>query len=205
MDKIKVSYAERRSKVTDQTIKKNVRLFNTYNRISLRLTGEKLKGVNIDLGGGDGGFSTVCKKKGIKSYKFDYPEFDLEKDIIHQSDCSVDFATLNAVIEHINKPDHILLEINRVLKPQGLLFVRTPNWQMDFKNFYNDTTHVKPYTPKSIKRALELIGFNVIFLEPGLVEKKWFWWKLPETLKWRIAKCIRGGTKSILAVAKKNK
>ncbi len=82
MDKIKVSYAERHSKVTDQTIKLNMRLFNTYNRISLNLTGNKLKGINVDLGSGDGGFSAVCEKEGIKSFMFDYPEFDLEKEMI---------------------------------------------------------------------------------------------------------------------------
>lgn len=203
MDKIKASYAEKHRKVTSQTIKLNMRLFNTYNRISSKLTGNKLTGVNIDLGAGDGGFSAVCEKEGIKSFKFDYPEFNLEKEIILHDDGSVDFITMNAVIEHISKPGHILLEIHRVLKPHGLLFIRTPNWQMDFKNFYNDPTHVKPYTPKRLKRALELLSFNVIFLEPGLIEKKSFWWNLPEAVKWNIASRIKGGTKSILAVAQK--
>lgn len=107
---------------------------------------------------------------------------------------------MNAVIEHIKDPSSILKEIKRVLKNEGLLFIRTPNWQLDFKNFYNDPTHVKPYSPDTIKNTLKLAGFEVLFLEPGLVKKSTFWWKLPDKLKWKVASLIKGGTKSILVV-----
>lgn len=64
---------------------------------------------------------------------------------------------MNAVIGHIKDPSSILKEIKRVLKNEGLLFIRTPNWQLDFKNFYNDPTHVKPYSPDTIKNTLNLV------------------------------------------------
>ena len=72
------------------------------------------------------------------------------------------------------------------------------------KDFYNDPTHVKPYTPISLKRTLELYNVKVIFLEPGLIEKSWFWWQLPYKLKWSVASALIGGTKSIIAVGIKN-
>ena len=72
---------------------------------------------------------------------------------------------------------------------------------MDFKNFYNDPTHVKPYSPQTIRSTLELVGFGILFLEPGLVKKSSFWWNLPEKIKWNVAAMIQGGTKSILCVA----
>ncbi|MBN2716450.1 MAG: hypothetical protein JXX14_11395, partial [Deltaproteobacteria bacterium] len=60
-----------------------------------------------------------------------------------------------------------------------------------------------PYTPGSIRQILSLHGFHVLFVQPGLIEKPWYLWQLPESLKWRTAKYINGGTKSILAVGQK--
>ncbi|GAB6144031.1 class I SAM-dependent methyltransferase [Desulfocicer niacini] len=199
---IKEQYAKNHSKVSEHTLLLNSRLFSTYNRIALKLVGSELTGVNIDLGSGDKGFSVYCSRKGICSHSYDYPNFDIEQDLINQSDNTVDFVTMNAVIEHIQKPEHILLEIKRVLKQGGLLFIRTPNWQMDFKNFYNDPTHVTPYSPIKLKNTLELAGFKSIFIEPGLIGKSFFWWKLHPSIKWKIASLIHGGTKSILGVAR---
>ncbi len=204
MDKtmsLKVTYAKNHSQSNRNSSFLNKRLFNTYDRISSRIIGSALKGVNVDLGSGDKGFSRYCESVGIKSYPYDFPDLDIEKDTLPHSNDSVDFITLNAVIEHINDPSNVLKESVRILKRGGLIFIRTPNWKMDYKNFYNDPTHVKPYSPETLKNILTLFGFKVVFLEPGLVEKSWFWWKLPETIKWRVASLIKGGTKSIIAVA----
>ena len=198
---IKKEYANDLAKPKKDSIYLNKRLFDTYNNIVNLKLNKKLFGTNIDLGSGDKGFSEVCKINNIISYPYDYPEFDIEKDTLFQDDESVDFITMNAVIEHIKNPSNILKEIKRVLKNEGLLFIRTPNWQMDFKNFYNDPTHVKPYSPITMRNTLNLVGFEVLFLEPGLIKKSLFWWKLPDKLKWKIASMIKGGTKSILCVA----
>ncbi len=197
---LKSQYAFNHQNIGDLSLYLNRRLFQTYDRIALKTTGNNLKGTNIDLGSGDKGFSAYCEQMNIRSYPYDYPEFDIEgQNLPHDKDC-VDFITMNAVLEHIHKPDHIFSEAKKVLKPNGLIFIRTPNWAMDFKNFYNDPTHVKPYTPQSLKQTLDLAGLYCLFLEPGLVEKNWIWWRLPDRLKWRIASLIKGGTKSILAV-----
>ena len=203
MDFIKKAYARDHRVAAAQTERLNIRLFNTYNRIAIKVVGKKLSGTNLDLGCGDKCFSQICESKGIESYGFDYPEFNLETDEIDFNGDSVDFATMNAVIEHISRPGHMLSEVKRLLKSGGLLFVRTPNWQRDFRDFYNDPTHIKPYTPTSLRITLELAGFSVMFLEPGLVEKSWFWWRLPGSIKWWIASRLRGGSRSILAMAQK--
>ena len=200
---LKAIYAKNQSQPTNNSLLLNERLFKTYNRIAVRINGDELRGVNVDLGSGDKGFSRHCESIGIKSYPYDYPDFDIEKDTLPHRNDSVDFITLNAVIEHINNPSNILKESFRVLKGKGLIFIRTPNWKMDFKNFFNDPTHIKPYSPETLKNVLILFGFEVIFLEPGLVEKSWFWWRLPDIIKWRIASLIKGGTKSIICVGQK--
>jgi len=197
----KAKYAENHTKIDANSSHLNKRLFTTYNRITNKLLNKNLGGINIDLGSGDKGFTRYCESVGIESFPYDYPSFNIEKDILEHKDNSIDFVTLNAVIEHIANPEHIFKEILRVLKKDGLVLIRTPNWQMDYKNFYNDPTHVKPYAPATLKSLLELFGFECIFLEPGLIEKSWFWWNLPEKIKWKIASLLQNGTKSILSVA----
>jgi SAM-dependent methyltransferase len=199
----KKNYAFNHSKESEQSILLNKRLFNTYNKIAKKKIGKTLSGVNIDLGSGDKGFTNYLQTIDIISHPFDYPTFDIEKDHFELENNSIDFVTMNAVIEHIKKPDSIFKEIRRVLKTNGLVFVRTPNWQMDYKNFYNDPTHIKPFTPISLKNTFELCNFKTIFLEPGLVGKSWLWWQFPDKIKWYIARFIKGGTKSIIGVAVK--
>lgn len=200
---IKTQYSNRYGNITQRSLYLNKRLFSTYFRIVERIAQKGLSGVNIDLGCGDRGFSKVCDEHGIVSYPYDYPEYDLENHpLAHEDEC-IDFVTMNAVLEHVLKPDHIMGEIKRVLKPGGFLFVRTPNWKMDFKNFFNDATHVKPYAPQTLKSVFLLAGFDAIFIEPGLVRKSWFWWRLPDSIKWHTAAMLRGGTKSIIGIAQK--
>lgn len=202
---LKENYAINHSKISEKSLYLNKRLFNTYSRIIEKILNRKLEGINIDLGSGDKGFSKYLEEKNIQSYTYDYPSFDIEKDKLLHKNESIDFITMNAVIEHIRNPNNIFKEINRVLKSDGLIFIRTPNWKMDYKNFYNDPTHVKPYSPESLENTLKLYDVETIFLEPGLIEKNWFWWKLPKLIKWQVASLISGGTKSIIAVGKKGK
>ena len=199
--KLKENYAMNHSKINEKSLFLNKRLFNTYNRIVLKKLNKILSGVNVDLGSGDGGFGNYLKSINIESYSYDYPSYNIEKDSLKQKDGSVDFITMNAVIEHINNTDNIFNEIGRVLKNTGLIFVRTPNFRMDYRNFYNDPTHVKPYTPIRLKNTFKMYDLETIFLEPGLVEKSWFWWQLPDKIKWLAASLLNGGTKSIIGIA----
>lgn len=202
---IKTQYASNHAQDNKHSLYLNERLFNTYNRVVIRFLKKPLQGINVDLGSGDKGFSNYCNSINITSFPYDYPDFDIEIDPLPHANESVDFVTLNAVIEHIQKPENIFNEIKRILKIDGLVFIRTPNWKMDYKNFYNDPTHVKPYSPETLNNSLLLFGLECVFIEPGLIEKSWFWWKLPNKVKWKMASLIKGGTKSILCVATKNK
>lgn len=201
-DQLRNAYATTHCPPAGQSARLNQRLLDTYRTVAAHVARTELHGHNLDLGCGDGGFSAVCRQAGMESTGYDYPGLNLETAALPHPDRSIDFVTLNAVFEHLNEPGHILGEITRVLKPDGLLFIRTPNWQLDFINFYNDPTHRKPYTPKSLRTTLQLAGFSVLFLEPGLIKKSWWWWRLPESVKWRIASWLPGGTKSIIAMAR---
>jgi SAM-dependent methyltransferase len=52
---------------------------------------------------------------------------DISKDNLPLQDESVDFVYAGEVIEHLYDPDHLLDEIYRILKPDGIAIIDTPN------------------------------------------------------------------------------
>lgn len=65
------------------------------------------------------------------------------------------------VIEHLNNPLNFLKEIRRVLKPDGKAVISTPNcpYMLD-KNFWDDYTHRRPFTQKSLAMIAYDAGFR---------------------------------------------
>lgn len=61
-------------------------------------------------------------------------------------DRSVDFIHCSHVIEHLDHHvvHHLLHEIDRVLKPAGVVVISAP---VIYPGFYNDLSHVRPYQP----------------------------------------------------------
>ena len=185
-------------KQIEQIGNKGDRLLEQYRKI-VWFGGDHTK--ILDIGSGNRDFRVACAVDKMECQCLDYPFYNAETDNIPFEDKYFHVVTLNAVIEHIKDPSTMMSEIKRVLKPNGKLFIRTTNFQQDYKNFYNDPTHVKPYTPLGLQRLLELYGFDVIFCEPGLILKSKFWYHVP--FKWHIAKMLKGGTRSIIIVGKK--
>ena len=48
----------------------------------------------------------------------------------------------------------------RVLKKGGLLITLTPDWESNYKKFYDDFTHRSPFTTISLKDVYELNNFK---------------------------------------------
>jgi len=74
------------------------------------------------------------------------------------------------VIEHLESPYQFLLEMQRVLKKGGILFVQTPNINSIFERFakekwfaYTDQTHLYLFNRKSLRFILEKSGFTVLY------------------------------------------
>jgi SAM-dependent methyltransferase len=109
-------------------------------------------------------------------YTSDDNMFNLESDTLVDADESFDLVILWEVIEHFyTDPMFALSEINRVLRPGGLLFVSTPNlasWVALLRimngqtpSFYNKYTlghrrHVHEHVPSSIGSILNSAGFH---------------------------------------------
>jgi SAM-dependent methyltransferase len=131
----------------------------------------------LDLGCGDRYLCPTVEARGACYLSFDYDLLDFERDIFPLADESIDVAVSLAVLEHLHDPSIFLGEILRVLRPGGLIYLSTPNFQYDWKNFYNDPTHVKPYTPSGLEHTLRLCGFASVATFPGLRCKPLRWYR----------------------------
>lgn len=74
------------------------------------------------------------------------------------------------VIEHLDSPYTFLLEMHRVLKIGGILFIQTPNINSIFEVFakekwfaYTDETHLYLFNRKSLRFILQKSGFSVLY------------------------------------------
>jgi SAM-dependent methyltransferase len=100
-----------------------------------------------------------------QDFAFDFRACDLEKDAIPYPDNHFDFIYSKSVIEHVKNTDNFLESILRVLKPGGVFVTLTPDWKTQFKDFWNDYTHVKPFTKKSLRDAMMIHGYKDVECE----------------------------------------
>lgn len=131
----------------------------------------------LDVGCGDKYLQQACHESGWNYLGIDYSDANFEFDTFPVNDASFDIICSLAVIEHLTNPDNFLNEVFRCLKPGGLLYLSTPNFQLDFINFYNDPTHVHPYTPISLELLLQLKNFRNVHIFPGLRCKNISWYR----------------------------
>jgi len=152
----------------------------------------------LDLGTADGTFVEVAENYGFKSLGLDINKINLETDKIDLENETCDIITANSLIEHIKNPENLLKESKRLLKKNGFLILVTPDWAQNFENFYDDPTHVKPYTKKSLAFLLESYGFKNITIVPWLVCKPTWMWKVP--FKFLLTRLIpfRGDSSSLI-------
>lgn len=87
-----------------------------------------------------------------------------------------DVVTMTDVFEHIPQPSNTLKEVHRILKPDGILFVKVPNGLFNLfkfnlarmtrrlKNYdiFDSYEHVVHYSHKTLRRMLKKHGFKII-------------------------------------------
>ncbi len=187
------------------TFEKLVRLSSTYP--SFFWENKRI----LDLGCGDQFIRPSLEKRKVNYDSLEYDDVDFETDKFPFKNNCFDVVISLAVIEHISNLDNYLNETLRVLKPGGIFYLSTPNFKYCYKTFYDDPTHVKPFTENSLEIALELGGFENISLFPGARNKlDWFYrgkFKyikcafLPfKTKTWFLPSFLCGRATSLLAV-----
>ena len=139
---------------------------------------ELKKGSNIlDLGSGDQFLINEFKKRGISYFSQDINDLDFEKDKFSFESNKFDLVISLAVLEHLKNPDLFLEESRRVLKNESYLFLSTPNWKYSKDIFYDDVTHVKPYSPESLNEILCIKNFKDVKIMPNLRCKSRWWYE----------------------------
>ena len=131
------------------------------------------KGMKIlDNGCGRGDFLNAFSEQGLEAHGTDLSSacteavvVDLERDSLPFPDDYFDAVFSKSVIEHLTSCENYMSEMRRVLKKDGWLILMAPDWKSQYKIFYEDPTHVHPYTVKSIERLLAMFEFREIEVE----------------------------------------
>lgn len=124
---------------------------------------------------------------------------NLESEKLPYPDNHFEVIFTKSVIEHVANTPFFLSEIKRVLKSNGIAIILTPAWETQFINFYDDFTHIKPFTIHGLKGALNSVDLKRIALEE--IYQLPFTWKnsymkiipklisalVPNRLKWKNA------------------
>jgi len=127
-----------------------------------------LAGMHVaDLGCGDQYLKKSFEKRGASYRGVDVDECDFEVDSLPLANESCDIVVSMSVIEHLRDPGNFLSEVKRILKDGSALWMDTPDIQACGGNFWNDPTHVHPYTRVSIKMLLEMSGYKDVLVTPN--------------------------------------
>jgi SAM-dependent methyltransferase len=126
----------------------------------------------LDVGCGTGWIGAELKKynKDVKIIGLDLDitglKLSTEEDCIMGTFSKLPFKTNIAdgliakdILEHSIDPLSIMLEFNRVLKKDGILYISVPD--IGSKTFWDDYTHIRPFTKTSIVHLLEDTGFDI--------------------------------------------
>jgi ubiquinone/menaquinone biosynthesis C-methylase UbiE len=157
----------------------NIRPFTSYpNKLTKHLykkfnlkTNEKI----LDIGCGRGECLTGFHKCGMNVYGIDqsdvskknYPEInfkfcDLMSEKIPFEDEFFDVIFSKSLVEHFYYPEKIFQEMNRILKKDGKIITMTPDWEFNYKIFYEDYTHRTPFSKDSLRDIHLINGFKEV-------------------------------------------
>lgn len=157
----------------------------------------------LDIGCNKGTHIDIFEKIGLDCYGIDVrvehkkaKKCNVEKQKFPFENNTFDYIFSKSVIEHISDPTNMIKEAYRVLKTNGVIVLLTPDWKSQMNYFWDDYTHVHPYTRKSLDDMLQIFGFKNVGCEyfyqlPFIWKKPWLKFipkiisLLPESLKWK--------------------
>ena len=128
----------------------------------------------LDLGCGRGEFLDAFSELGFRGIGVDREGegktrngcevklCDLEQDALPLGNDSVDAIFNKSVFEHVREITPLLSECRRVLKPGGLMLSMVPDFQAQWRHFYDDWTHVRPFTLMGLRECLQSHEFELV-------------------------------------------
>jgi len=168
-DYLKVVYGEGKRPYTTYPQKLCSYLFNTFNmKKGMRL---------LEVGCGRGEHLLNFKSLGLDVYGVDIsPESvrlqtdisvrisDIENHGIPYDDNLFDIVYSKSFIEHLYYPDRYMKEAYRVLKEGGLFLTLVPDWEANYKIYFDDYTHRTPFTKTSLEDIYSIFGFEKVYV-----------------------------------------
>ena len=146
-------------------------------KLTEHLTREYLAGYRgsklLDLGCGRGEFLHGFARQGFDALGIDRarpsePKFsesvvegDYEKSGLPFVDGQFSVLFSKSVFEHMTDISALLRECHRVLSPAGRMVTLVPDWTAQWRHFYDDWTHVRPFTLNGLSECIACHGFQV--------------------------------------------
>jgi len=132
----------------------------------------------LDVGCGRGEFLKGFIQCGVDGYGVDQslasqtycPEAtlkisDIENEGIPYEDNFFDVVYSKSVIEHFYYPERMVKEIFRVLKPGGVVITLCPDWEFNYRIYFEDYTHRTPFMQSSLRDIFLIHGFEQVSVE----------------------------------------
>lgn len=159
---------------------KNIALKNKRTLIN---SYHKEKGRILDIGAGTGDFLSCMQKDGWEAVGIEPNEkaknsavrkgVSFGSDLSELEDHSFDVITMWHVLEHVPNPDNQIIELKRLLKKEGSLFVAVPNFNSyDAKHYekywaaFDVPRHLWHFSKTAIRKLFALQHMEVVKIVP---------------------------------------
>lgn len=130
----------------------------------------------LEPGVGRGEFLNEFKKRGFDCYGCDLSHqagieaeeieiktgINFNKDKLPYTDNYFDIIYTKSLMEHLENPEYFLYELKRILKPGGKILSLVPDWESNFKIYFDDHTHKTPFTLESLKNIFKICGYTKV-------------------------------------------
>ncbi len=189
-----------------------------HRRLKLIENYAKGKGKLLDIGCGGGFFLKTAEERGWEPHGIDivpgFIQFARNELQLKNTHCRsledleydkhfFDVIVLWDLIEHLPRPANFLETINRLLRPDGLLVIWTPNannaaWLKENWFGYKPLQHLYFFSPRTLSQILQSAGFSVVYKNTNRAKKGFFTapenrpYKKPERPLSKVDKIISG-------------
>jgi len=85
---------------------------------------------------------------------------DLEAEAMPFADNTFDVVYSKSLLEHFFRPERYLKEACRVLKPGGKLITLVPDWESQYKTYFDDYTHRTPFTAAGLEDIYRIHDYD---------------------------------------------
>ena len=164
-DYLEIIYDEKSHPLNTYPSKLIKYLFDSYGMSK----GQKI----LEPGCGRGEFLDAYRRLGLECYGLDLSpsaggflegievkQANIEKEALPYDDNYFDIVYSKSLMEHLHHPDKYLSEVFRILKPGGKVLCLIPDWESNYKIYFDDFTHVTPFTKISLRDILLMSDFT---------------------------------------------